>query len=102
MPESQLKEMANHCLDLLIDEEKGIVHLFNDGGVSHQKFSDCPSETMKERLLLQKDFPYEHPRRMISVIKNDKQIRPSKTHQAVFKKLFDMHLPDDWQQEQYQ
>ena len=100
--ESQLKEIASHCLDLLIDEEKGVVHLINDGGVSHQKFSDCPSETMKEKLLTQSEISSKHPRRIISVIKSDKQLHPMTTHQSVFKKLFDLHLPDDQQQEQYQ
>ncbi|WPU65694.1 family 1 glycosylhydrolase [Peredibacter starrii] len=99
--ESQLKEIANHCLDLLIDEEKGVVHLLNDGGISHQKFSDCASETMKEKLLTQTEISADHPRRIISVIKSDKQIHPTSSHQAV-KKLFDLHLPDDLEQEQYQ
>lgn len=100
--ESQLKEIANHCLDLLIDEEKGVVHFLNDGGISHQKFSDSASETMKEKLLTQAEISAEHSRRLISVVKSDKQLHPMATHQSVFKKLFDLHLPDDLQQEQFQ
>lgn len=102
MPEHQLAEIANHCIDLLVDEEKGVVQLLHDGQVSHQKFSDFPSETMKEKLLLESNFPHGHPKRRISVIKSGKQVQIVPDHHSIFKKLFDLHLPYDVQKELFQ
>lgn len=102
MPELQLAEIANHCIDLLVDEESGVVQLLHDGQISHQKFSDFSSETMKEKLLLQADFPHGHPKRRISVIKSGKQVQTVPDHHSIFKKLFDLHLPYDVQKELFQ
>lgn len=100
--ESTLSELAHHCIDLLIDEEKGVINLLKDGYLTSQKFSDTPSETLKEKLLLTSDVPHLIRRRKIGIAKDEHQATHKNKHHAVFRRLFDLHLPTDSQQELYQ
>ena len=100
--ESTLSELAHHCIDLLIDGEKGIINLLKDGYLTSQKFSDTASETLKEKLLLSSEVPHLMHRRKISVHKDETQVSHQNKHQAVFRRLFDHHLPNDSEQELFQ
>lgn len=49
-------DLANECLNLLIDEESGIFHLSNTGEVSWEQFALLAADAVKEKMNLNKDL----------------------------------------------
>ncbi len=51
-----LPDLANECLNLLIDEEKGIIHLTNIGEVSWENFAQMALDSGRERLNIRSEL----------------------------------------------
>lgn len=101
-------DLTNECLNLLIDEEKGIVHLTNEGEVSWEQFAIMAAESALDKLKINPElikgiktdslnFLARRPRR--SALASEKHSRLPSLEDAMLRYFSDLQIPLQGQEE---
>jgi dTDP-4-dehydrorhamnose reductase len=101
-------DLANECLDLMIDGEVGIIHLTNVGEVSWEQFANLAIASAQNRLNLETSllrglsadkmqWRAKRPRK--SVLKSSRQQRLPSLEDAIERYFIELEIPIEGQQE---
>jgi dTDP-4-dehydrorhamnose reductase len=94
-------DLAHECLNLLIDEEKGIIHLTNEGEVSWEQFANMAAESAKDKMKINPGLiigiSTKRPRR--SPLGSEKRTRLPSLENALVRYFIDLQIPMRRQQE---
>ncbi len=101
-------DLANECLNLLIDEENGIVHLTNEGEVTWEEFALMAAESARDKLKINpnlirgiktEDLNLRARRPRRSTLCSEKHNRLSSLADALERYFTDLQVPLQGQQE---
>jgi dTDP-4-dehydrorhamnose reductase len=101
-------DLVNECLNLLIDEETGLVHVTNMGEVSWEQFALLAADAAKEKMqinpelikgLSAHEITWRAKRPMNSSLKSERVQRLSTLEDAINRYMNDLQVPIEAQQE---
>jgi dTDP-4-dehydrorhamnose reductase len=104
-------DLANECLNLLIDGETGIIHLTNAGEVSWEQFAMLAVDSAKDRLNLNpglirgvssEEMKWQAKRPKNSALKSEKLHRLPPLQNAIERYFTEIQVPIEGQQEIHQ
>ncbi len=101
-------DLVNECLNLLIDEESGIIHLTNMGEVSWEQFALLAAESAKDKMHINTDLikgmsahemTWRAKRPMNSSLRSERVHRLPSLENAIARYLNELQVPIEGQQE---